>query len=173
MADIVVDTCVLAEFLSQYFDVEGANQGQSQFIRSSNLNDRIARELNRILQGWHHGGRNNTVPENVVVISAFAFVELVRQWESIVSARFSLEQLRLFLNDPPTWINIAPLDEDLLPSFVSIPQKVRVGTDTKPIEWADAVHAATAFSRGTGTALITSDERLSAVPNLLVIHPLE
>ena len=61
---------------------------------------------------------------------------------------------------------VAPIDNDLLPSFVDVPTLVKIGSKLEPIECTDGVHLATVLSRGeaVGSAtLATSDYRLIAI----------
>jgi hypothetical protein len=154
MRDIVLDTNVLGDFISQYFDPSAGNRGAGQFSTGRFLSAEAAREINRIVGRYR---AREDLSGGLVVISCFAFVELVRKWEQITQGRVQLHQLRAFLEQPPEWVNIAPLDETQIPAFLEVPTDVFLPQGFKSVEWTDAVHVATAISRGDGNLIATTD----------------
>ena len=158
--DIVLDSDYLAEFLAQYFDTDLANRGQGRFQPRGLISKELARRLNNIMI---------TSQESIsilVIASALAFVEIARNWDKLARNRFSIEQFHAFVYQPPIWFDIAPVDNDLLPSFIDVPTLVKIGSELERIEWTDGVHFATVLSRGeaVGNAtLATSDHRLIAI----------
>src|ERR1035441_3320733 len=170
MPDIVLDTNTIGDFLSQYFKQQVAGGRSAKFVDEGMLTRTLAERVNRILDTFrrYQMGEELESPYSggIVVASTFAFVELCRKWERIVKARFSLVQLHAFLEQPPEWFDIAPVDDTLLPFYANIPTHVWLKGETKAIEWCDAIHAATADSRGRDCFLATTDQRLQAVPHL-------
>jgi hypothetical protein len=161
MPDIVLDSDALADFLAQYFGP--ANRGRGAFSASVWLSAEAAREINRICQRYH-GGAPLTY---VVIASSLAFVEVVRKWDTMAQTRFHPWQLMAFLQEPPPWFSVAPLDEDLVEFFLDVPGEVEMPDhQRRPIEWTDAVHAATSFSRGDSCLLRTQDTRLRCIERL-------
>lgn len=158
MPDIVLDTNILADLLAQYFDPGRANYGTGEFLSGGGITRNLSRKLNRIVQRSRYG------LSDVIVASAAAFVEIGRRWQGIVQDRFSVPQFEGFVRQPPEWFDIAPVDEDLLPFFIDVPIGVRMASRLEPVEWVDALHVATAISRGQDAELATTDQRLSSIP---------
>lgn len=158
--DIVLDSNYLTEFLTQYFDDNIANRGHGRFLPQGLISRELARKFNNIMM------TSEELLSDLVIASALAFVEIARNWEELVQNRFTIEQLHTFVYQPPIWFDIAPIDNDLLPSFVDVPAVVKIGSKLEPIEWTDGVHMATVLSRGeaaNSATLATSDHRLIAV----------
>jgi len=163
MPDIILDTMVLGDFLAQYFDSAGVNRGLGvgRFMHGGTITKNLSRKLNTFLcDGQEPLG-------SLVIASAFAFVELARKWDLFVGGRFSMDQLHAFVDQPPDWFDIAPVDEDLLPFYVNVPGLVYLGGQHVPIEWTDAVHVATTLSRGHTALLATTDRKIKAM-NLFI-----
>ena len=159
--DIVLDSDTLADFLAQYFGP--TQRGLQLFQSQGRFSPETARRINSIVVRY----MAYEIGTTVVVASALAFVEIVRQWDEIVQDRFQSHQLAAFLEQPPDWFSIAPVDEDLVEFFCDVPAVVSMpdGT-TQPVEWTDAVHAATVFSRGKTCLFATSDQRLCQIVTL-------
>ena len=158
--DIVLDSNYLTEFLAQYFDDKIANRGQGRFLPQGIISKELARKLNNIMM------MSEEFLSDLVVASALAFVEIARNWGELTRNRFTIEQLHTFVYQPPIWFDIAPVDNDLLPSFVDVPAVVKIGSKLEPIEWTDGVHMATTLSRGevvNSATLATSDHCLIAI----------
>jgi len=155
MADIILDTNVLGDFFAQYFDAARGNRGNGEFERGPFLSGEAASEINRVTRSFRRHGDSAA---GIVVISSFAFVELFRKWDAITEGLVDFDRLRGFMREPPEWLSIAPLDEELVPSFFEVPPSVYVGGRFRSIDWTDAVHIATALSRGDGHNIATTDE---------------
>jgi hypothetical protein len=52
------------------------------------------------------------------------------------------------------------MDEDLLPFYAKVPKYVVLNSRVVPIEWTDAVHLATMFSRGEEAVMATTDGKV-------------
>ncbi len=161
MIEIVFDTDMFAELLAQYFDNEGGNRGIGRFVAGNKLSGDLARRVNTVVELYQATGDISV--SGVLIVSSLAFVELARKFEEISIGRFIPENLSDFLRDPPEWFLIAPLDCDLLPFFVDVPKYVSVRGRMRPMEWTDSVHVATALSRGDGSMIATSDEKIRAI----------
>jgi len=148
--DMVLDVGALAELLTQYFQAD--DRSCVQFRANTFLSPADVRYLNRIVA---EDGRRH-----VVVASAAAFVELARKWGEIVGDQLQSHQLAAFLQATPDWFAVDPVDESLLPALGQVPPEVTMpdGT-TKPVEWLDAIHAATALAR-ENARLVTTDRTL-------------
>ena len=158
--DIVLDTGHLAEFLTQYFNDNLANRGQGRFHPQGLISKELARRLNNIMI------TSQESISNLVIASSLAFVEIARSWDSLGKNKFTIEQFHTFVYQPPIWFDIAPVDNDLLPSFIDVPTAIKIGSKFESIEWTDGVHLATALSRGevaSSATLATSDHRLIAI----------
>jgi predicted nucleic acid-binding protein len=160
MADLILDTSVLGDFFEQFFSSLVANRGQGRFVEGTFLSQRAARELNRIV--LLHSSQD-LVSTDLVIISPFAFIEMARRWDNIVSDRFSIDQVEAFSEQPPDWVSVATWDETLLPAFLDVPTHVWFKGESRAIEWTDAIHAATALARGDSNLLATTDSRLHAL----------
>ncbi len=158
--EVILDSDYLAEFLMQYFDNDLANRGNGRFQTNGLISHDLARKLNNIMILSREG------ISNLVITSAFAFIEIARKWDSLAEGMFTVDQLHAFIYEPPPWFSIAPVDYDLLPSFIDVPIVVEVNSKVETIEWTDAVHMATVISRGllpTDATMATSDRRLKAI----------
>jgi predicted nucleic acid-binding protein len=160
MPDIVLDSDALADFLAQYFGP--AERGREAFVAGDWLSSQAAQEINRIRD---HSLRGSL--RHLVIASSLAFVEVVRKWDSLSKARITPWQLKAFLQQPPEWFSIAPVDEDLVEPFLDVPAEVAMpGEQQRPVEWTDAVHVATVFSRGDSALFHTRDRRLRRIERL-------
>jgi len=148
MADLVLDVGALADLLAQCFQAGDWTKPRVQTTHFLTSED--SRRINRIV--WGDG-------RYVVVASAVAFAELARKWDEIVAGRFQPYQLAAFLQDPPDWFVVEPVDEDLIPLFGEVPI-------VQKLEWPDIIHAATVLSREEGN-LVTSDRDLRQAMELL------
>jgi len=154
-ADLVLDVAALADILAQYFNAD--DRSQPHFQATTDLTLRTATMASRIVE-------EDT--KYVVAASVLAFVEMAHRWDRIVDNRFSPVQLAAFLLDPPEWFSIEPMEEELIGRFADIPSEVQMPDGRiEPIEWTDAIHAATTLNREQAL-LVTSDRRLRQVPGL-------
>lgn len=155
MKDIVLDTNILADFLAQYFS---DFQVHKRFSPANNtMNAERVRVINKIIKS------HEVEQSNFVAASTFAFVEISRKWEIIVKGRFTVEKFSAFVDQPPDWFLIPAVESSLFPEFLEIPANVKMSKGlSKPIEWADAIHLATAMSREY-CLLATTDRRIRQV----------
>lgn len=155
MADILLDTNVFAEFLAQFFDPASADRGYGVFRPQGFMSSTVATVLNR-LKADHL--RFGDIRSGIVVVSAFGVIELSRKWRQIVGTKLTIIQLHSFILQPPEWVSIAPVDDTLIPFFMSLPTHiVTTQGHFKALEWTDAIHVATAVSRGEGIFIGATD----------------
>jgi hypothetical protein len=160
MADLVLDTYALADFLAQFFGP--TSRGQGRFTASDWLSEAAAREINRIRDQATTGSLRD-----LVIASCLAFVEIARKWDALSKQRFQPWQMKAFLQVPPEWFSVAPVDEDLVESFLEVPaQVIMPGGQQMTVEWTDAVHVATVFSRTKRALLRSQDRRLRQIEQL-------
>jgi predicted nucleic acid-binding protein len=164
MADIVLDTNILADLLAQYYK-DNAQKG-SYFEDEGRLNKDLVRALNRILR-WHlqtHFENDDDSFPGLVVASSLAFVEIARQFDEVANGRFTIEQFAAFIDQPPEWFLISPVDSALFPHLCDLPREIVLPDgNIKPVEWADAIHIATAISRGETCLLAVTDSTIKKV----------
>lgn len=160
MADIILDTNILADLLAQYYKDNVHERGY--FKVKGRLHKNLVREINRILK-WHMVGYSSSYP-GLVVASSFAFVEIARKFDEISARHFTVEQFAAFIDQTPEWFVIAAVDSALFPFLSSLPREISLPNgDIKPIEWADAIHIATAVSRDEPWLLASSDTSIREV----------
>lgn len=160
MADIILDTNILADLLAQYFE-EHISEG-GYFKQKGLLTQLITREINRVLR-WYLSNDETPSP-GLIIASTFAFVEIARQFDNIVKRRFTVIQFAAFVEQPPEWFFISALDRSLFPHLSRIPREIFLPNgNVEPIEWTDAVHIATTLSRDEPCFLATTDRRIKAV----------
>ena len=164
MSDIILDTQILADFLAQFFDT--AQRGHAPFAERDTITRELARKINQIVR-WHDENLIIVDEERYpgkVVASTFAFVEIARKWSNTSSDRFTIEQLASFIEQPPEWFVIESVDENLILTFSDVPSDVLMEDGkARSLEWADAVHIATAFGRGDNSLLAVKDEEMRQV----------
>jgi len=164
MSDIILDTKVLADFLAQFFCT--AQRGHAYFAKRDTITRELARKINQIVR-WHDANLIIVDEESYpgkVIASTFAFVEIARKWSDISSDRFTIEQMASFIEQSPEWFVIEPVDENLVLVFSDVPADVLMEYGkTRTLEWADAVHIATAFGRGDNSLLAVTDREMRRV----------
>lgn len=157
MTDIIIDTNILADLLAQYFGKEV--QEQNNFQPKGFLNADLVNKLNKIFK-WENSDENNIQP-GVVVCSTLAFVEIARKFDEISANRFNIQQFASFIDQPPKWFIIAPIDKNLFCYLNQLPGKVILPNGKEvSIEWADAIHMATALSRDEPWLLAVTDSKI-------------
>lgn len=152
--DIVLDSGHVVELLAQYYDENRADYGYGRFNPDGMFTSKVAQLLNRIVLTSRQEGFK------LVIASAFAIVEIARKWQEMVNGKFSHEQFYAFIHEPPTWFSLAPVDQQLAPYFMSVPNR---NSKMESIEWTDAIHMATVLSRGqnpSSATLATTDGKL-------------
>lgn len=163
MADIILDTNILSEVLAQFFR-NRIGVTSVEFLESGVLKKAAVKALNKIIE-WHNSNVDSDFP-GLIIASSFGFIEIARQFDEISADEYTIEQFAAFIEQPPEWFFIAPVDVELFNFLKMIPAHVMVGEKSKPVEWADAIHVATAFSRDEGWLLIATDARIRAIPAL-------
>ena len=164
MIELILDTNILADFLEQYFNSTRGNRGYGKFLVADNITREIAQKINSIV-GLYTIEPDPTI-SGLIISSTLAFVELVRHFDTISRGRFSIDNLYDFIQTHPGWFSIAPVDMDLIPFFLEVPKHVQIEEREFPIEWTDAVHVATVFSRGDHSYIVATDSRISVIPGL-------
>jgi len=165
MADVVLDTNILADFLAQFFGA--VRRGHTSFAKQDTITGELARRINQIIR-WHdwnlESGEDVEQYPGMVVASTFAFVEIARKWTDIVKGRFEVTQMAAFVEQPPEWFTVEPVDENLVVAFCDAPTDVLMAhREMQSLEWADAVHIATAFGRGDDSLLAVTDREMRQV----------
>lgn len=166
MIEIVLDSNILSDFLAQFFG--GAKRGKTHFVSQDTISKDLARKINHIVDSWSEGEDDETQRyPGLIVTSVLAFVEIARKWDAIVRKRFSVEEMAAFVEQPPEWFVIDPIDESLVEAFSTLPRDVSMDSgDIKTIEWTDAIHITTALSRGEACKLATTDGRIRQIKTL-------
>ncbi len=160
MTDIVFDTNVLAELLVQYYGDNVRDKGC--FESKGFLNKDLVREMNRTVR--RHAENDGSSYPGLLMASSFAFVEIARKFDEIAGGRFTTEQFAAFIEQPPEWFFIADVDASLFPHLNRLPREISLPNgNIKPLEWADAIHAATALSRDDPWLLAATDPSIKQV----------
>ena len=84
MKNIILDTDVLADFLGQYFFSRRQGTLLPKFEPLGKISDNYAENLNDLLYNYETEGT-----ENLIITSAFSFIEIIRKWDKIVEERYS------------------------------------------------------------------------------------
>lgn len=162
MPDLVLDTNILSELLSQYF----VGNRRGSFFKvdvNGSINQEKARVINNIIL-WHESDDIDAEYPGLIIASSFGFVEIGRKFEEISHGDYSIEQFAAFIEQPPQWFFIATVELNLFHYLKNIPPYVEVSGRQKPVEWADAIHVATGMSRDSNWLLAATDERIKAIP---------
>jgi len=175
MPDVVLDTNVLADFLAQFFG--SAQRGRAPFTKQDTVTRELARKVNQIVH-WHDWNFELGSEEDgarhpgLIVAVTFAFVEIARKWTDIVRERFTVEQMAGFIEQPPEWFVIEPVDENLVEAFCDVPTDILTARgEMRSLEWADTIHVAVAFGRGDNCLLAATDgeiRRIDVLQNRLL-----
>jgi hypothetical protein len=151
--DLVCDTNILCEIIIQYFgddfDREYPDFKEQKFINKDTA--KILNEISREIESTRY-----------IIASTFAFVELSRKFNKIFLNQITIDQFRSFIEQPPDWFLVADVDERLFEYLLDIPAFVTLNASIQNIEWADAIHIATALSRDHWI-FSTSDYRIKAL----------
>lgn len=162
MPDIVLDTNVLTSFIKGYyfFNVKSEGKFQKCNFVSKDLADRI----NYIIETNREYG---TLSDGVILCSALGIIEIARKFESISKDNFSIDQFKAFVESPPEWFVIMPLNNDLFEKLAQLPMKVKVSENNfQVLEWADMIHVATALTRDEECFIAATDQRITKIPQL-------
>lgn len=151
--DLVCDTSVLCDIIIQYFS-DDFNREYPDFKEQGFVNKNTAKILNEISREFES--------TRYIIASAFAFVELSRKFNRIFLNHITIDQFRSFIEQPPDWFLIADVDEKLFEYLLDTPAFVTINANIQNIEWADAIHIATALSRDHWI-FSSSDYRIKAL----------
>ncbi len=156
MFDIVLDTNVLSDFIACYYKYDIRKDGD--FIEYENLSGNLVFRLNEILNNYRS---YDTLNKGVIIASTLAFVEIARQFDKISKGRFTRVQFKAFIDSPPQWFIIETMNNELFPFLQELPSSVKMPNGAKvPIEWADAIHVATALARSENCNIVATDGRI-------------
>lgn len=141
-----IDTCVLSDILKQY----NALYPHLPYRCSTFIGPRMLTEINRAVESMGYSG--------MLLTSTFAFIELMNKFNEIFKGTkirpFSLSN---FIKQPPAWITIEDMTEDISLHLCDVPVLTPNG---ESISGDDAIHIATALSRGEKLSFCTTDSRL-------------
>mgnify|MGYP000939271724 CR=1 FL=1 len=150
--------------LAQYFQRDVSRC--EYFEVGTILKPALVKRINQIIRYHSDFSWNDDGEPGLVVASAFAFIEIARKFDAIVMQRFSVTQFAAFIDAPPNWFKISPVDKDLLPALHGLPANVIIENGSqRPLELADAIHVATAISREK-FLLVATDERIISLTPL-------
>lgn len=162
MFDIILDTNVLSDFIASFYNCDVRNNGN--FEAHNSLTAGLANRINGILNNYRS---YEALDKGVIVASSFAFVEIARQFEKISNGRFSRVQFKAFIDSPPAWFVIESMNNELFPFLQELPSSVVMpGGTSVPIEWADAIHVATALARNNTCLIAVTDKRIANIPSI-------
>lgn len=157
--DIVIDTNVLSDFLAIYF--ENSISTGEMFTPKYRISKDLSSKINSIVLDHNNDGISKF---GKIVASNFAFIELARKFDECSSGRYTIDQFRAFIVSPPEWFVLETVSVDLFNELKKLPSFIEYKGDKLTIEWADAIHCATALIRGENSLFATSDSRLNIIP---------
>ena len=141
-----VDTCILSDILIQYNPLYSSHPLKtSKFLKPNMIN-----EINNAIESSGDNG--------MIITSSFAFIELVNKFNDIFKdCDIQPYNISNFIKQPPLWITIEDLNERISWYISEVPQNT---PKMKPISGDDAIHLATAMSRGEPITFCTTDSRM-------------
>ena len=92
--DVCLDTMLLAELLRQYFSI--ALRPHLEFQANAQMSANAAREINRVVKS-HFSRGDEGPPKGLIVASVMAFVEIINQFDVIMSDDVAPWQALAFL----------------------------------------------------------------------------
>lgn len=143
----LVDTCVLSDIIRQYDPLcPHRRMHEGNYLRKN-----ILREVNKIV--------TDEEDNSYVIVSSFAFVELINKFDVIFgnNEKISIERLLSVMGQPPSWLIVEEMNKDTATCFCDIPNSIE-GTS---ISSDDAIHVATAMQRGDNIFFLTTDQTIS------------
>ncbi len=142
-----VDTCILSDMLIQYNPLYPSQPlTVSRFLRP-----RMLSEINKAIKSLGENG--------MIITSSFAFIELINKFNEIFSgSNVHPHLISSFINQPPLWITIEDINEKISWYICEVPQET---PNMEPISGDDAIHIATAISRGEPIIFCTTDTRIN------------
>lgn len=148
MIECTVDTHILAEILMQY----NSALPFLPLIETEILQSGIVRKLNTCIC--------SEGVEGIIASSAFAFIEIINQFDTVSRNGFSISKLLAFIQQPPDWFIVEPYNLETNYHLIKVP---KINTIGENVELADAIHVATALQRGPNTMLLSLDGVLSRI----------
>lgn len=152
-----VDTCVLADIISQYNPKNPYNTvTEGTFLKRG-----MVRIVNRIIEDENESS-------GYIIASSFAFVELINKFNSIFKdTSMTLSRLMALMSQPPSWLIIEDINDRTAVSFCDVPDSV----NGESVSSDDAIHVATAMQRGDSLLFLTVDHILAqmSIPNISFI----
>ena len=149
--EYVLDVNILKEVLRQY-DSKYPNK---KLTLVNGFDRNTIQSINRVIENEGYNGR--------IVASSFAFIEILNKISEISAGQYTLDKIRAFINQPPEWFIIEPIDIETCCHYFSIP---KFTSQNKGIELADAIHLATAYQRGDKAIFVSTDHKLIDVCTL-------
>lgn len=141
-----VDTCILSDILIQYNPL----QPLQPLAISKFLKPHMLREINRAIM--------SSGDEGMIITSSFAFIELVNKFNDIFQGtNIRPHSLANFIKQPPLWITIEDVGNDTSWNLCAVQQYTPA---MEPISGDDAIHIATAISRGEPITFCTTDAKI-------------
>jgi hypothetical protein len=142
-----VDTCILSDILIQYNPLYSSRPLKtSKFLRPNMLN-----EINNAIESSGDNG--------MIITSSFAFIELINKFNEIFTdGHIQPYTIHNFIKQPPLWITIEDLNDKISWYIGEVPQNT---PKMEPISGDDAIHLATAISRGEPITFCTTDTRMN------------
>lgn len=142
-----VDTCILSDILIQYNPLYSVLPlKESKFLKSNMLN-----EINSAITSSGY--------EGMIITSSFAFIELINKFDEIFTGScVQPYTICNFIKQPPSWITIEDLNDKISFYIGEVPQNT---PKMEPISGDDAIHLATAISRGEPITFCTTDARMN------------
>lgn len=142
-----IDTCVLSDILIQYNPLFPSRP----FTTSKFLKPHMLSEINKAIESL---GDNS-----MIITSTFAFIELINKFDEIFK-NSSIQSYTIgnFIKQPPLWITIEDVSKTTSWHLCEVPQSTPKG---EPISGDDAIHIATAMSRGEPITFCTTDTKMN------------
>lgn len=96
--------------------------------------------------------------QGFIIVSSFVFIELINKFDEIFKDDdFTLDRLKAILKQPPQWLIIEDVNNDVVKASISVSPYVSTGG----ISMDDTIHVATAISRGDEIYFLTTDSKLN------------
>lgn len=142
-----IDTCILSDILIQYNPLYPSQPfTTSKFLKPNMLN-----EINKAIESL---GDNS-----MLITSSFAFIELINKFDKIFgNTHIKSHTIGNFIEQPPLWITIEDVSITTSWYLCEVPQSTPKG---EPISGDDAIHIATAMSRGEPITFCTTDTKMN------------
>ena len=148
-----VDTCVFTDILRCYDPkTMSLNLTPLNFLNGNMIN-----ALHRVLE-----------QEGNIIVSSFVFVEIINKFDVIFkNDDITLERLKALLQQTPSWLIVEDINNDVVKASIDVPSYV----EGESVSVDDAIHVATAISRGDEMFFLTTDAVLNrlSIPKIKFI----